>query len=364
MINRIAMSMNKKAEPSAEFAIETFELTKSYKGDLPGEHLPWVFAIADGIRKLVSRPQRRTVVDGVSLTVRRGELFGVVGSNGAGKTTLLKLIACLLYPDSGGGLVNGYDLIRQRMDVRRSVAIAKAQGWLGLLWQLNGVENLLFRARMCGIPSREAKRRVEHVIERLEVAHKAKSYSWEWSMGETQRFNLAMTFIAHAPLVILDEPTSHLDPRGARLVREFIKEDLNRLNGQTVIMSTHYLEEADLLCDRVAILHKGRVLACDTPGSLKQSHLPERLFEARVTGYAPEIGNRVKEKLDLAELIERFEDITTGQARLRPKWRDSRADLDALRRELEADGVTVASINEAAPTLDDVYFHLTKERVK
>lgn len=358
------MSIYKNTEPSAEFAVQTWDLVKSYRGDSTNDRRSWVLAVVGGIKRLVAQPQKKVVVDGVSLTVKRGELFGIVGSNGAGKTTLLKMLSCLIYPDSGGGLVNGYDLIRGRVNVRRSVAIAKAQGWLGLLWQLNGIENLLFRARMCGIERREAKRRAEQALERLEIAHKARSYSWEWSAGETQRFNLAMTFIVRTPLVILDEPTSHLDPRGARLVREFISEDLNKLNGQTVMMSTHYLEEADLLCDRVAILHKGRLLACDTPAALKRSHSPQRLFEARAVNYAPEIGRRVKEKCNLVEVIERYEDIAVGQARLRPTWRDSQADLDAFRRALEAEGAVVTSINEVAPTLDDVYFHLTQETVQ
>jgi ABC-2 type transport system ATP-binding protein len=304
------------------------------------------------------------VVDRASLSIERGEFFGIIGSNGAGKTTFLKLLSCLLYPDGGGGSVNGYDLLKERTDVRRSVVLAKAGGWLGMLWQLTGRENLLFRARMCGLSSTEAEKRADYVLEKLEIAHKAHEYSWNWSAGESQKFSLAMTFIARTPLVIMDEPTSHLDPRTSRLVRQFVKDELNRRNGQTVIMSTHYLEEAELLCDRVAILHEGRVLACDSPSGLKRTYVPERIVEVKAENYTPKIGERVKGRCNIAQLLEHFEDITTGHVRLRPKWATSPSDPEPLRRELEAEGVKVISIKSVEPTLDDVYFSLTKEKLK
>ncbi|MBI2940266.1 MAG: ABC transporter ATP-binding protein [Chloroflexi bacterium] len=224
---------------SPQLAVEAWGLTKTFDGKPPGENRSWVEAAAEGIRHVVRPPERKTVVDAVSLSVARGELFGVVGSNGAGKTTLLKLLSCLLYPDGGGGVVNGYDLLRERTSVRRSVVIARAGGWMGMLWQLTGRENLLFRARLCGLAGREAARRADYVLDRLEIAHKAHEHSWSWSAGESQKFNLAMTFIARTPLVILDEPTAHLDPRVSRLVREFVKEELHGRNGQTVLMGTH-----------------------------------------------------------------------------------------------------------------------------
>jgi ABC-2 type transport system ATP-binding protein len=203
------------------------------------------------------------------------------------------------------------------------------------------------------------------VLERLEIAHKADEYSWNWSAGERQKFGLAMTFITRTPLVLLDEPTSHLDPRTARLIREFVKEDLNRRNGQTVLMSTHYLEEADQMCDRVAILRAGRLLACDNPAALKRAHVPDSILELRVAGYAPEVGQDLKARCGLAELLEHFEDVATGHAQLRPKWPDGAPpDPDALGRALEARGVAVLATERAAPTLDDVYFHLAREQVK
>lgn len=342
--------------------VETDDLTKVYRGEPPPESRSWPDAIVDLAKRAWKRPDERAVVDGVSLEVRQGELFGIVGSNGAGKTTFLKLLSCLVYPDRGGATVNGNDLERQRSDARRSVVIAKAGGWMSCLWQLNGRENLLFRARMCGLSDREANRRADHILERLELTHKAHEYSWSWSAGELQRFSLGLCFVARTPLVMLDEPTSHLDPHVARLIREFIREDLSRAHGQTVIMSTHYLEEADQLCDRVAVFYKGGVAACDSPSALRARYAPDRIPELWVTRYRASVGEEIRQRLGLAELIEHFEDVATGRARLRPKWHE-RSDTEALRAELVDLGTTVLDVREVDPTLDDVYFRLCREKV-
>jgi ABC-2 type transport system ATP-binding protein len=353
-----------RTESFSDFAVETWNLTKRYKGGPPKGNPSWTSALARSLIRLARPPRMKTIIDGVSLAVKRGEFFGIVGSNGAGKTTLLKLLSCLLYPDDGGGQVNGYDLLRERTAIRRSVVISKAQGWLGLLWQLTGRENLMFHARLCGIPGKAARERIDHVLKRLDIAHKADNYTWEWSTGETQKFNLAATFIARTPIVILDEPTSHLDPQVAREIREFVKVEMNKANGQTIIMTTHYLEEASLLCDRVAILHGGQIRACDTPSALKSTYVPDRILEVRATNYTEEIGQRLREKCGLQELLETFEDIMTGQVRLRPKWPESSEALDHFCEELKAEGAVITAIHRVTPTLDDVYFYITQEKVK
>jgi len=354
--------VNVDAMTASRTVVRTHELSKIYRGNPPGANRSWVEALVDVAEQAWKRPEARAVVDRVTLEVRRGELFGIVGSNGAGKTTFLKLLSCLVYPDSGSATVNGYDIVRNRSAVRRSVAIAKAGGWMSTLWQLNGRENLLFRARMCGLSAREARHRADYVLDRLEIAHQAKEYSWSWSAGELQKFSLALCFIARTPLVMLDEPTSHLDPHVARLVREFVREDLSRDNGQTVLMSTHYLEEADQLCDRVAVFFKGRLMACDTPSALRATYAPDRLPQVWATGYHPRVGEDVRKALGLSELLEHFEDVATGRARLRPKW-SGRPDPRALRAALESHGVHVLDIREVDPTLDDVYFRLCREKM-
>jgi ABC-2 type transport system ATP-binding protein len=386
-------------------AVETWGLTKVFKGPPPTDQHAWTDAVVEGVKRLVRPHPPKTVLDRVTLSVRRGECFGIIGANGAGKTTFLKVLNCLLYPDAGGGRVNGHDLLRDRSGVRRSTTIALAAGYLGLLWQLTARENLLFRARMCGLSHADANAAVDYVLERLEVRHKQHEHSWNWSAGERQKFSLALAFIGGTPLVMLDEPTSHLDPRTARLIREFVRADLNRRNGQTILMCTHYLEEADQLCDRVAVFHEGKVLACDSPARLKRRYAPGQILELVVTGYAPEIGARVAGACGLAALLAHFEDVATGRARLRPQWTrqngpsaaagpdatgageavggvpsselrvpgspssDSdrgtpNSELAALTRALEASGVGVAAVHPVAPTMDDVYFALVRDGLK
>ena len=345
---------------SAEPIVEAWGLTKRFRGDPVDEQRFWAEAVYQEVKNQLRPPPTRTVVDGISLSVRRGEFFGIIGSNGAGKTTFLKMLTCLLYPDAGGGRVNGHDLLRDRSGVRRSVAIAGAGGFLGMLWQLDARQNLLFRGQLLGLPRGEAERRADHVLERLGVADRAHEHSMSWSAGERQKFNLAMAFIARSPVVMLDEPTSHLDPRVAREVREFARQELNREHGQTVVMSTHYLEEADLLCDRVAVFHQGKLLACDTPAALKRDHAPAEIVELRALGYAPSAGESARARCGVAEVLAQFEDVATGAARLRPKWANGHADPLALRQALEAEGVRITAIERVPPTLDDVYFALAK----
>jgi ABC-type multidrug transport system ATPase subunit len=131
----------------AALAVETWDLTKTFRGRWPDDNLTWADAIVHGVKCLLRPPDVRTVVDRISLAVKAGEFFGIIGANGAGKTTLLKLLACLVYPDAGGGRVNGHDLRRERTAVRRSVGVAPAASYMGMLWQLTARENLLCRAR-------------------------------------------------------------------------------------------------------------------------------------------------------------------------------------------------------------------------
>ncbi len=350
MINHTAIKHS-----SSRLAVETRDLCKDFKDSKRNVNL------VGAVRGLLHPPKKRRVVDHVSLSIAQGEFFGIVGPNGAGKTTFLKLLCCMIYPDGGGGSVNNHDLLRERVSVRRSVVISPAQAWngVGLLWQLTGRENLMFRARMSGVPKSEASRRTDYVLERLGMTEKARTQSWGWSAGELHKMTLAMTFIARTPIVILDEPTSHLDPRVSRQIREFAKEELGRRNGQTVLFSTHYLDEADMLCDRVAILQKGRVLACDTPEELKRTFVRERMLEIRAVNYTSPIGERIKQKLQLVELLEQFEDTASGRVKLRPKSLNV-PDVTLLRSEFEAEGVEVLSVKWVTPTLEDVYFQLTK----
>jgi len=335
---------------SARGAVSIRALRKVYREAPEADSVAWTEAIVRALKRLFAPAQTKVALDDLTLDIRPGELFGIVGSNGAGKTTLLKLLSCLLYPDGGTAYVNGYDVRRHRGRIRRSVLVVKAQGWLGTLWQLTGRENLLFRARMSGLSRQAALEGVDRALRLLEVEHRAEDYSWNWSTGEQQRINLAMSFVTASPVVFFDEPTAHLDPHAANLVRSFIRERINGEKGQTVLISTHYLEEAEALCDRVAILVRGRLAACGTPAELKAEHAPPSVHELGVEDYTPLIGEKLK---GLARLHERFEDPAAGRARLRVY---GSADVREVVRRLEEEGARVVEIRTTEPTLDDVFF--------
>jgi ABC-2 type transport system ATP-binding protein len=343
-------------------AIETTALRKVYRGRPVGHMASWTEALGHTIKNLI-KGEVKVALDNINLKVKSGDLFGVIGSNGAGKTTLLKLLSCLLFPDGGTARVNGFDIRKQRSEVRRSVMVIKTQGWLGLLWQLTGRQNLLFQAKMCGLPGAEAKRRVDRTLEMLEIENKANDYSWNWSAGEQQKFNLALSFVTPTPVVLFDEPTAHLDPHIAGQVRRFIKERVNGENGQTVVMSSHYLEEADFLCDRVAILDEGKLIACDSPAALKRQYCDRGIHEIWVENYSSDLGDTIKNEVNVREILEHYEDPTAGRARLRVYWENRKPDIPSLLRALKRVNVKIRREKIAKASLDDVYFNLTKGKI-
>ena len=343
-------------------AVEVDSLRKVYRGKPVDFQAAWSEGLLHTLKNRLEGEQM-VALDSVELEVRAGELFGVIGSNGAGKTTLLKLLACLLYPDGGTARVNGFDIKKQRTNARRSVVAVKAQGWLGLLWQLTGRQNLIFQAMMCGLSAGEAAERVDQVISTLELSGKAGDYSWNWSAGELQKFNLAMSMVARTPVVLFDEPTAHLDPRVAGQVRRLMKECLNEVNGQTVIMSSHYLDEADLLCDRVAIIEKGKIIACDAPTILKQRYCKNEIHEVWVENFSADLIPALKKSAGIQGILEHYEDPAAGKARLRIYWMETGPRMPRLLSRLEATGVKARKIALAPPSLDDVYFHLTKGKI-
>jgi ABC-2 type transport system ATP-binding protein len=208
-----------------------------------------------------------TAVDGVSLQIERGEIFGLLGPNGAGKSTTIRMLCTLLEPTSGTARVNGYDIVKQANDVRRSLGTVLA-GERSIYWKLSGRENLEYFAALYHIPPAVAKKRVEELIERMEIKERANELVEKYSTGMRQRIAISKALLARPPILLLDEPTLGLDPQAARNLRELIL-DLQK-EGHTILLTTHYMEEADLLSDRIGIIDTGKIIALDTPEGLKQ----------------------------------------------------------------------------------------------
>jgi ABC-2 type transport system ATP-binding protein len=209
----------------------------------------------------------KIAVDRVSLEVKRGEIFGVLGPNGSGKSTLIRLMATLLVPDGGQISIFGHDVTQEARQVQTLINRVSVEA--SFFKKLSPMENLMYGARLYGVPAGEARRRVRDILARLGLESRAIDRPMEeMSRGMQQKVAIARAFLSQPSLLLLDEPTTGLDPRSKREVQAFVRE-LRDAHGTTILLTTHDMYEADALCDRIAILDGGKIVALDTPAGLK-----------------------------------------------------------------------------------------------
>jgi ABC-2 type transport system ATP-binding protein len=208
-------------------------------------------------------------VDGVSFSVREGEIFGVLGPNGSGKSTLIRLIATLLLPDSGTVQVFGHDVVRQPMKVQQLINRVSVEA--SFFKKLSPMENLMYGARLYGMEGRQTRQRVVEILTRLGLEQRTIYKPMEeMSRGMQQKVAIARALLSQPRLLLLDEPTTGLDPRSKREVQSVVRE-LNQEHGTTILLTTHDMLEAESLCERIAIIDGGKIVALDTPAALRQA---------------------------------------------------------------------------------------------
>lgn len=214
-----------------------------------------------------NRLGKKVAVEDVSLQVKRGEIFGLLGPNGSGKSTLIRLIATLLIPDAGQITVFGHDVIKDSRKVQTLINRVSVEA--SFFKKLSPMENLLYGARLYGVDAGEAKKRIKEILTRLGL-EEATIYKpmEEMSRGMQQKVAIARAFLSHPIVLLLDEPTTGLDPRSKRDVQTFVRE-LRDSHDATILLTTHDMYEADAMCDRIAIIHNGKIVALDTPQNLK-----------------------------------------------------------------------------------------------
>jgi ABC-2 type transport system ATP-binding protein len=243
------------------------------------ENLGRVYKVRGG-RK--DEPKDRVALSDVNLQVPRGEFFGLLGPNGAGKTTLIKILTTLLSPTTGRALVAGYDVSRQTKEVRpriNMVSGGESSGY-GLLTVR---ENLWMFAQFYGLDTKTAHARIDELLAIVGLADRANTKTSDLSTGLRQKMNIVRGFITDPDVIFLDEPTLGLDVGASRDIRRFVREWVAGRPNRTVLLTTHYMAEADELCDRVAIINAGRVLACDAPEALKKRLQREVIFRLEVS---------------------------------------------------------------------------------
>ncbi len=242
-----------------EFAIEITNLSKVF---YPAKSLSQVIINLLGRRKSV------TAVDSINLRIKHGELFVLMGSNGAGKTTLIKIITGLILPSQGTAIVNGCDVVRKEITVKKFIGLATGEE-RSFYWRLTGRQNMEFFAALHDIKRKEAKKIIDDLMALLDIKDPDKKFQ-EYSTGIKQRFSIARSLLNDPKVIFMDEPTKNLDPLSAESIRTFIKKELVENRKKTVIFCTHNLSEAVMLGDRIAIMDSGRVKACDSLEGLRR----------------------------------------------------------------------------------------------
>jgi len=320
-----------------ECAVKTEELTRIFR-----------------LRKREAREGKREILalDRVSLEISPGELFGLLGPNGAGKTTLIKILATLLAPTSGRAFVAGVDVVENPVEVRRHINMVTGGETSGY-GLLTVEENLWMFAQFYGIPSREARRRIRELLSLVGMADRAKTKVYHLSSGMRQKMNIVRGFLTEPEILFLDEPTLGLDVQTARTIRDFIRQWLWDHPNRTILLTTHYMHEAEELCDRVAIIDRGKILACASPAELKKSLKQEAVFRLYLAGLS-DGKNLVEGMPGIRALAQRVED---GRLALDLILAEEEALVRVLSR-LQAAGGKLVELRKEEPTLEDVFLAL------
>ena len=289
-------------------------------------------------------------VRGIDLRVARGEIFGFLGPNGAGKTTTLRMLTTLLPPDGGRALVAGADVASRPQDVRRRIGYVGQRG--GADTAATGRENLVLQARLYGQRRAEASARAAELIDLVELSEFADRPALTYSGGQRRRLEVALGFVHRPEILFLDEPTTGLDPQNRANLWDRVRA--LRATGTTVFLTTHYMEEADALCDRVAIIDHGAIASEGTPRELKQCLGRETVL------IKPGPAARPLEDLRRDLAAQRFvEEARIEGETIRLSVGDGGQALPAIVARLQSDGVPLDTISLSAPSLDDVFLRQT-----
>ena len=339
---------------SDDYAIITSGLTKTYKSKIRNtEHHPLFF-----------RRKSRTItaVDRLNLKIKKGELFGLLGRNGAGKTTLVKVLCTLLPPDEGTAFVNGFDVVKQQMQVKRSIGTIFSIGERGFFWRLTGYSNLEFYAAINNVPRQHRRERIMQVLDLLGMKDAAFEKFQKYSGGMKRKLALARALLSDPPVLLLDEPTTGLDVVSSRIIRGFIRNDLSKKEGKTVLYTTHYIEEAAQICDRIAILHQGKLIAVDTPSVLKDMVKKGDVLDVTVKDMTDAQVNALRGVNGVRSLAADIQNSVLGQIHLRVRLENA-DDLPSIFDFFFKEKIKLVNFKQEEPTLEDAFIELTGQGI-
>jgi ABC-2 type transport system ATP-binding protein len=292
-------------------------------------------------------------VRGVSFAIEKGELFGLLGPNGAGKTTTIKMLITLLIPTGGSANVLGYDVVKEPREVRKRIGYVFG-GERGVYERLSGYDNLRYFAELYGVPPKQQKKRIDELLELVGLTGREHERTEGYSRGMKQRLHVARGLLHDPEVVFLDEPTIGLDPVGARELRATIGTLTEA--GKTILLTTHYMFEADALCDRIAVITQGKIVAEGTPAQLKSRVESGAVTEVEVYGIPDETVERLR-TLDgvMSVWVEERDQAQVLSVQTRADVQLTAAILGHL------NGSNVGRVSHREPTLEDAYVALVKE---
>ena len=302
----------------------------------------------------VIRRKRKEVVavDDISFDVDKGELFGLLGPNGAGKTTTVKVLTTLLLPTSGTVRILGYDITKKPEPIRSRIGFIFG-GERGLYWRLSAVDNLRYFASLYHIDPEVSSRRIPELLDMVGLGDRSKEKVEGYSRGMMQRLHIARTLLHDPELLFLDEPTMGLDPVGARELRQTIRN--LQQGGKTILLTTHYMFEADALCQRIAVINHGKIVAMDTPEVLKREVRDLSIVELDVFGIPQAVVDRIR-TLPFVDTVS-LENVDQRQSLRVQTSRGAEAVPDLM---ATLEGQRVGKVIVREPTLEDAYVRLVE----
>jgi ABC-2 type transport system ATP-binding protein len=298
--------------------------------------------------KLVKEFDGLVAVNGVDLEIKKGELFSLLGPNGAGKTTTIRMLCCLLKPTRGTASILGYDIVKMPFAVKKLIGVSPQDTILSE--RLNCWENLALIGKVYGLSSNEVNRRSQELLETMGLMERSKDQVRKFSGGMRRRLSITMALVSDPQVLFLDEPTLGLDPQARRAIWEYIAQ----LKGKkTILLTTHYMEEADSLSDRIGIIDEGRIVALGTSQELKTNLLEMRSMVVIAENITAEV---------IADLRSKYSRVEKVKEKLRISHKD--LDFKEIVDYLHSRGVTVYSAVLEQPTLEDVFIQITGKKLR
>ncbi|MCL5785368.1 MAG: ATP-binding cassette domain-containing protein [Candidatus Thermoplasmatota archaeon] len=323
----------------AEYCVETRDLRREYLN-----------------RNFFGKVKSRTnALSGLNISIKYGELFGIIGPNGAGKTTTIKILSTLLLPTSGSAFVLGMDVTHDLYRIRKRIGIVFG-GERGLYNRVTGLQNLLYFSDLYGVPPSVSRKRVPELIEMVGLTGRENERVEKYSRGMKQRLHIARALVHDPELMFLDEPTIGLDPAGARDIRGIIKQ--LKKDGKSILLTTHYMFEADELCERIAVISKGNLVALDRPSGLKKQVRDITLVELHVYGDSRAVSSSISELPSVSRV---FSEDSGDRTIIRIQTPDGSEVLEKAKVIASQNNVRIIESSIKEPTLEDAYLRMVEE---